>query len=402
MGSEYSAFIARYGLLIAVTGALVGYLAIPALGRAFENTWNYLDDLWCRWRAHRRRCRNDQRRRWQRLALWLEPLHRHVPAALFYTLFVLLTSVAAPLLFVVFDKALRGWMDALYSTVTACMLIAAVAGFTTALFVSTLRGKRIKFAERVFDALAGKAATDHGVDADLVRLYPQHPLRHSDTAWHYYNILYGSEHADEWMICLHQLQNQASGSYTIENMIEQIEALERRHRAIRDEIVRCNICRQPPAIDWVCFISNTGRFCAMQSYATFRHQIVDRRNGRYLALLNQTDRNAFWKEIQDNMAHAGPQTTPGAAVVHPDAIPGLECFWIEKGTSREDALRLMIRNKKVRAMLVRDLREGAPLGVISLSTLAEQILFAPLDDGKPAVVTPMPVNHAAPPGLAGP
>jgi hypothetical protein len=321
-----------------------------------------------------------------------------------YSLGVLAVSVVAPGLLVVFDKALRGWMDASYSSVTATMLIAVTAGFTTALFVSLLRGDRIKLAEGVLAGLTGAAATDYGVDADIVPFYPEQPLRHSGTRSPYSNVNWGSELADEWMVGLRQLDGRSSGQYTIESLREQIDNLEKRRAKIVAELetALCPPCHSAPALNWVCFISKKGRFHAHQDYQVFRHQIYDRKNAAYLTLLNETDEPKFWAEIRKNMDLSRPQTTPGLAVQHPDAIPGLECFWIEKGTSREGAVRQLVANNKVRAMLVRDQREGAPLGIVSLKKLMEPVLFKPLTDLGLAEVPAPPAAYGEPPGLVRP
>ena len=138
----------------------------------------------------------------------------------------------------------------------------------------------------------------------------------------------------------------------------------------------------------------------MQDYKVFRNQIMDRGNAAYLTLLNETLEDKFWEAIDQNMQHAKAQPTPGAAVQYADAIPGLECFWIEEGTTREDSLRLLIGNKKARAMLVRDRRVGTPLGTVSIEKLAEQVLFRPLAGGELPHSAPPEPNHSRPPGLA--
>lgn len=381
-------------------GIVAGAAVVWRFAIAVEKWLRCLDDAICRLQTHRQRKKKDRRRWRQRWRNRLEPLQRHIPAALSYTLYVLLLSAFAPLLFVVFDQAMRSWMDAPYSIVTANILVAAVAGFTTALIVSSLRGDRIKFAERMLDGLAAGTTPDNGVDADKIDFIPQQPLRHSETTYRYYNIRQGSGKAAEWLITLRQVHNAYAGRYTIESLCEQITALEQWHQQIKTAIEKCGICCRVPAMNTVCFISNKGRFHALQDYKVFRNQIMDRGNKAYLMLLNETHEDKFWQIIDDNMQRAKPQTAAGATVHYPDAIPGLECFWIEKGTSREGSLHLLIGNKKARAMLVRDQREGTPLGTVSLETLAEQILFQPLDDGQLAQSALPDANHSRPPGLA--
>lgn len=387
-------------LLAIATILTVGGVAVWLFVIAIEKLSWWLDKTICRWKARSQRKKNDRHRWRRRVGNRLAPLKRHIPAGLFYALWVLLLSTLAPLLFVVFDQAMRGWMNAPYSVVTANMLVAAVAGFTTALFVSSLRGDRIKFAERVLDGLKADATTDTGVDADKVDFIPQPPLRHSETTYDYHNVREGSEKAEEWMIILRQRKNANAGRYTIESLCEQIKALERWHQQIKTKIEACGFCCPPPAVNTVCFISAKERFHAMQDFKVFRNQIMDRGNAAYLKLLNEIHENAFWEAIDQNMQHARAQTTPGAAVHHPDAIPGLECFWIEKGTTREDSLRLLIANKKARAMLVRNRRVGTPLGTVSIEKLAEQVLFQPLAGGHLPHSAPPEPNHSRPPGLA--
>lgn len=394
--------ISTLKLLLWVLAAVGLALSVVIARHIVLKFYDSLHPSWNAWNVYRIRRDNDRQRRRQRVRLRFAGFGRQLSKAFLYTVGVLAVAALAPLLFVVFDKALRSWMDASYSAVTAAMLIALVAGFTTALFVSALRGDRIKLAERVLDGLGATVTTDYGVDANLVPFEPEHPLRHSATVSPHHNIALGSQLADEWMVGLHQLAHPNSGRYTIESLREQIEELERRQAAIKAKLETdlCPASRPAPALKWVCFISNNGRFHAQQDYQVFRHQICDRKNANYLTLLNQTDENAFWAEIKKNMDLSRPQATPGVAVLHPDAIPGLDCFWVEKGTSREGALRLLIANNKVRAMLVRDQREGTPLGVVSLKKLMEPVLFKPLTDLALAEVPVPPAAYGEPPGLA--
>lgn len=386
-------------MVVVVTIVRLGWWVTDWVTKTYDGFSAWRDKR--RWEHANRRAQRKYNRhcRWQRFQLGLDPLNRHLPAAAAYTLCILSVSALTIAIFATFDQAVRGWIGAPFSRASENFLLAIAASFVTALTLSAARGRRIKFAEAVQDALAGKVATDHGVDADLIQFFPEPPLHHSMTPGTYYRAKEGSKTAVEWMVCVRQLSTSDKGRYTLEALGEQITDLEQWHAEVKTKLSKSDPNPKVPAIDWVCLMSNKGRFMAYQPYAVFREQIINRRNSSYLTLLNQTDENAMWTTTKDNVDHSKPQTAPGPSITYNDAIPGLDSFWIEQGATREEGLRDMIANKKARAMLVRNQQEGTPLGVISLTTLAEQVLFKKLADQRPVVVTARVICGTTPPGM---
>lgn len=344
-------------------------------------------------KANERRHRRERRR--LRRQVWLGKAR----TALTYSGCVLVVATLAPAVFGLLHMALRGWVGEPYAAGSASMGSAAVAGFATALFVSSLRGTRIELAEKVIGSLAAPAMPDTLLEADPIAFEPYRPLWHGQTSHPNYNIRLGTKNAGEWMVILRQLANPPNGHYTIERLAEQIKELEDWHDTTAKKLKHRKPQPPLPPINWVCITDNTGRFHAVQDYKVFKHQIAVRRNSAYVDLLNLTTEEELWCALQKHMDQARAQTGDGAAVYYPNAIPGLECFWIAKGATREAALRLMLAQKKSAAMLVRDAELGIQAGVITAKKLAEQILFEPLAGTGLDGVALDPTGHAAPPGL---
>jgi len=268
---------------------------------------------------------------------------------------------------------------------TTNVFVAIVAGFTAALLVSTFRNHRIKLSDRLIERLAERVRPDGGLDAD------QAPFRQKDPRWlddgksrQYENLDQPSKKAVRWMAVVWQASNPPYSQHTIDCLREQIDALETKIADLKMESARAGEPSQVPAVEWVCFVSKTGKFGAFQDYRIFRYQIRQKRNASYLALLNAVTEDEFTKAIEDNITRSDPQTDENVPPqYYSDAIPGLQKFSIEKGKTNEDALKDMAAGNKIRAMLISNTEAAEPRGVITLKELAERMLFEPLRNYRP-------------------
>lgn len=366
---------------IYAVGALVLFAAVLATGVVLLGRWLWriVQRLYWWLRARWRRVRKIISCWLQRIGRVLSPLLRRVPDAALYVAWVLLASTMAPWLFCVFYGHLAGHMPSGFlRDATANILVAAVAGLSTALFVSSLRGRRIKLSDQLLEELAGSVAPDGGIETNIVSFEPKDPRWLDGTMRHYNNIDEGSEESVEWLIALRQRGGPLRGEYSIKCLQEQIDAIEARINRIKARRQDKGDTHEAPALRWVCFVSFTGRYHALQRYDVFRYQITRKENAAYVEILNAENERKFWEAIDKNIKQSSPQTGTDAPQYYSDAVPGLECFWIENGTTRENALRIMTAAGKPRAMLVQRKNEGAPLGVVTIKTLTEPILFGPL------------------------
>jgi hypothetical protein len=372
------------------------------LWRIWLKLLGILTNIWEAVKAWWRRLRNRISEQFRQLRQDLEPLTRSIPRIIVYCISVLALSVAAPWLFLAFGRTLGDIRPDLLHDAAANTLVAAVAGFSVALLTSALRGRRIVLAENMLRALAGTAMPDRGWTVDVVPFVPRDRHWDEHTVTTHFHIAGRSSKAPEWIIALNQAGGLYRGTYALEFLGSQITALENRLQEIRldrsNEARYTGFERPPPVVQWVCFVSRTGRFHAMQRYDTFKRQITHERNPAYLDILNADSETAFAREIQEHMRRSTLQT----GTVEPSCcsafIPGLECFWIENGTTRETALRLLAAADRPRAMLVRERPDGGPLGVVTVEGLTRAIVFRALDDARLAGAPPRAgEDHAAPP-----
>jgi hypothetical protein len=305
------------------------------------------------------------------------PVLRRVPNAASYSVFVLLASVVAPALLCFIVGQFTPYRFPLDPIPNA--LVAIVAGFTTALFVSSLRERRTKFAGEVTEKTIEAALPDGGVDVD------KFPFRTKDPRWlddgkekKYENIDQGLRQSAEWMIVLRQARSPAHGEYSIDCLDEQIREVEKRIKRIEKELEDDECGRKPPAVRWVCFVSSSGKFYAMQRFPIFRYQIKEKRNSAYLKLLNAKTEDQFKAGVTENINRSKPQTGDEPPQYYSDAIPGMSPFWIEKGITAENALFAITAEGESDAMLISDRTDREPLGVVSSHGLATKLLLNPL------------------------
>jgi len=387
----------EWSVLVLVVG-LATYVVAIWIYRAFVKVKSKLD-------ADRYSLRHKIRLWRQRLLKWLKITLRHGRHAAVYIICVLVLSLIAPVLFVVLRRLLGGPSVGCQYDTAAIMLVAAVTGFAIAFVVSALRGRRTAFAEKTLDALAATVEPDAGTKISLVPFFPMTHHWADGSISRHYNVEVGRAGDTEWLVALQQAGGPYRGAYTLSFLKSQIEALERYHGAVKANRAaksgQTDGKSDHPAISWVCFVSATGRFHALQSWKVFRYQIIMKENAGYLRILNAGPEDAFWDDIKKNMDQSSPQTNPSQEPQYfSDAIPGLDCFWIAAETTRENALRLMAEANKARAMLVEKDHAGAPLGVVTFDGLTKSTLVKHLKDQELECTQPRAGRSGAePPGL---
>jgi hypothetical protein len=334
--------------------------------------------------AARTRARNERRRHYRLLRKFFEPFTSGAPQAVGYIIGILIVSIAAPALVLLLTP--HAGCDAhqcFYRDGALGAEIALISGLVVAFLVSALRGRRIALAERVLAALKGSIEPDGPGGPDIVPIVPPDKYWHDGTRTRFDNIDEGSSEAPEWVVALRQTGGPYQGRHTLDSLKRQIKQFNERLEGIQKERAEearyTGKLRPVPAIKWVCFVSKTNRFHALQSYEVFLDQIIVKENVAYLHILNADSEAAFWQEIQKHMINSAEKTHQGEPINYPNAIPGLECFWVGAGMTREAVLRILAKHGKARAMLVNARTEGKALGVVSWSEVIQKVLLQHLD-----------------------
>lgn len=368
---------------IGIAEVLAALVAILFLAYLLSELRKLLRRIWEWFKSSACRVRKKIKRFWNKFLLHLAPYIGWAPKAAIQAVIIAAVSALAPFLFGIFEKVLSDqlhttscfWRDAM-----ANVLVAVTAGLLVALILFFTRERRIKFADDMLMRLSEAVQPDGGLDADIVPFTPWDPSWLADGRRNpYFNIDRGLEGSKEWMIVVQQISLGKGGAHTIGCLVEQIDRLEERQGEIREKrkegAKSGEEPKMPPEVKWVCFTSKTGRFHAVQDYAIFRYQIKIKRNAAYIDFLNQIHEAQFRGIIDTNIKRSEPQTGEEPPQIYPDAIPGLETFWIEKGITNEQALKCLTAEKKKAAMLIRSKKTGEPLGMISVKRLAEHVLF---------------------------
>jgi hypothetical protein len=299
--------------------------------------------------------------------------------ALFCSFCVVGLSLAAPALYLLLDHYIPAATQPLLPDYRLMALVAAFSGLTAIIVMSLLRERVTALATLILERRATTVCPDDKFEAGRIQyMIDRYALS-------FINYLRGQVGGTrEWMIILHQAEPGASRRhrYSIDGLVQQTTILEQYLRQIAAR--NRNAQTRAPVVKWVCFVSNEGKFCAFQKYSIFRFHILVKKNARYAAILNNNTAAEFEDAIDidirlsDQFSIADAQNTMRETVI-PDAIPGLQKFWLRQEITNEMALSFLVQEGKSHAMLVstRDLHE--PLGIVSVGNLARQVLLEPLD-----------------------
>lgn len=377
-------------ITLIVIGVIV---AIYLLLKAWNGFRKWFIRVWDRYKKKFSRWRERSRSYILQLRYDLRFLTRPLSRAIVYILCLLPLAAFAPKLFLFFVKEIGNSVSDIYKEEIASAFVAIVAGIVPTAITSSLRGHRIALVEKVLDALTGAIAPDRGFTTAIVDFYPKSRHWADGTFSKHQQIECAPERAPEWVVAVYLAGGSYKGSYDLNFLKSQIEALERKRNEIKNERHACDISGDPivPVMNWVCFVSSKGRFHAMQKYEEFRHQIIVKENSAYLHMLNASNEDALWREITQHLEHSKPKTGNQKPECCTDTISGLDTFWIEQGTSRETALKMLARAGRSRAMVVRKCTSGAPLGVVTVDKLLQDILYLPLE--RVGIATPDAGGH---------
>lgn len=280
---------------------------------------------------------------------------------------------------------------------SAIILVCLVSSLAATAFITVTRAARVVMSERLITKLLGDVTPPGGHTADLIWFRPIIHNRIADgPVMHYHDLDKGLPESDEWVVLLQQISKPATQGYTTKNLEEQIDQLEQRLEEVKKS--RHGVV---PVLNWVCFVSNSGRFHARQSYNTFEFEIRKRRNGSYDALLNCADEIKFWEILKSHITATSPKKGEASPGIELNTIPGLETFWIAKGIDTETAIKTMIKLGQKRAMLVSSNQHGRPLGEITVDGLFDSAISEPLKkSGLESKQNPEGRYGDTPPGLS--